>query len=67
MKTFYLIPLLLLVSCSSVKFKELNADEDATQLLIGKIKQMEVEEFIYRTNKNDSTIKFTTICYFNKK
>lgn len=68
MKKIYFLPIILLVlfSCNSIKIKEL--DIDATQELIGKVKQMEVITFRYPTDEKDSIIeKDSSIFYFDLK
>jgi hypothetical protein len=68
MQKIYFLPIILLVlsSCNSIKIKEL--DIDATQELIGKVKQMEVITFRYPTDEKDTIIeKDSSVFYFDLK
>lgn len=67
MQKIYSLPIILIFfSCNSIKIEEY--DTDATQELIGKVKQMEVITFRYPTDEKDTIIeKDSSVFYFDLK
>lgn len=67
MKKLIFIPILfILLSCNSIKIKEM--EMDSTQELIGKVQQIEMNTFRYPINKNDTIVhKENSVVFFDEK
>jgi hypothetical protein len=65
MKYFGFLLSLLLVSCSTVKIKDISSDY--TQEVVGKIKSMDIKKYEYKFNQKDTVnLVKTIIVHFDK-
>lgn len=67
MKKIFFIPLIfILLSCNSIKIKEIGSD--STQELVGKIKKIEMTELNYSVNDKDTIfLEVNSILFFDNK